>query len=174
MLLVIQMELPKRKNMRLKNYDYNSPGAYFITICTENRKNILSKIVGTGVLDGPQNVLTDYGKIADKCIDQLNNYYDYLNVDKYVIMPNHIHILLQIKYEKIGPSGTPVPTNEKQNSAVSQFVSTFKRFSNKEYGKNIWQRRSYDHVVRNDKDYKEIWEYIENNPINWNTDDLYC
>ena len=66
---------------------------------------------------------------------------------------------------------TPVPTKEikidNKNSAVSKFVSTFKRFCNKEYGENIWQPRYYDHVIRNQQDYNTIWEYIENNPRKW-------
>ncbi len=91
------MELPKRKPTRLKEYDYSSPGAYFVTICTKDRKQLLSKfIVGDGVLDVPQNVLTRYGKIADKYISQMSHFYDNISVDNYVIMPNHIHLLIQI------------------------------------------------------------------------------
>ncbi|MBQ3574018.1 MAG: hypothetical protein IJA16_05420, partial [Clostridia bacterium] len=85
------MELPKRKPTRLKGYDYSQNGAYFITICTHNRKQILSKIiVGTGVLDGPQNMLTYYGEIANKHLINIINFYDNIKIDKYVIMPNHI------------------------------------------------------------------------------------
>ena len=98
------MDLPKRKPTRLKNFDYSQPGAYFVTICTHNKQKILCDIVGTGVLDGPLNKLSDYGKIAERYILQLNDFYEHLSVDKYVIMPNHIHILLTVlKYD--GPSG---------------------------------------------------------------------
>ena len=81
-------------------------------------------------------------------------------------MPDHIHFILSVKN---GQSGTPVPTeetikNDNKNSAIAKFVSTFKRFSNKEYGENIWQPRYYDHIIRNQKDYNEIFQYIENNP----------
>ena len=134
-----------RKTTRLKNFDYNDFGAYFITICTENRKCILSQIVGTGLPDGPSIKLLHYGKIAEKHIKQMNDFYEHISVESYVIMPNHIHLLVLIK-EK-GPSRTPVPTI--QNSTLSKFISTFKRFCNKEYGKNIWQYRSYDHIIRN-------------------------
>ena len=137
-----------RHNTRLRGYDYNTPGAYFLTICVENRKCILSRIVGTGVLDGPNIDLLPYGHIAAKYIDQLNAFYDDISIESYVIMPNHIHILLQILE---GPSRTPVPTV--QNSVVSRFVSTFKRFCNKEYGENIWQARSYDHIIRDQRDF---------------------
>ena len=131
-------ELKKRKTPRYQSFDYNSSGVYFITICTQNRRCILSRIVGTGVPDCPQIELTKYGQVADKYIKQLNDFYNHLSVEKYVIMPNHIHLLLWVKENKYaienGQSRTPVPTNiERANSACSQFVSTFKRFCNKEY-----------------------------------------
>lgn len=164
------MELLKRKQTRLDNYDYGQEGAYFITICTQNRKRILSNIiVGTGVLDCPKIELLNHGRIADRYINQLNDFYDNISVDKYVIMPDHIHFILSVKN---GQSGTPVPTDKtkkinNKNSTVSKFVSTFKRFCNKEYGENIWQQRYYDHIIRNQKDYNEIFEYIENNARKW-------
>ncbi len=133
---------------------------------------MLSKIiVGTGVLDCPQNILTGYGEIANKHLVNMNNFYDNIKIDKYVIMPNHIHLLIQIleTAKPNGPSGTPVPTN----SLISKFVSTFKRFFNKEYGKNIWQGRSNDHILRGEKDYQKIWEYIDTNVIMWEKDCFY-
>ena len=165
----------------------------------------MSRVVGTGVLDGPRVELTEYGEIADKYIRQMSNFYTHLTVENYVIMPNHIHLLLRIENgvsengpsgtpgngpsgtpgnrpsgtpgngpsgtPENGPSGTPVPTA--QNSALARFVSTFKRFCNKEYGVNIWQRRSYDHIIRNQQDYDEHWRYIDENPARWLDDDLY-
>ena len=112
------------------------------------------------------------GQIADRYINQLNTFYDNVSVDKYVIMPDHIHLLITVSADSGGQSGTPVPTDEalkfdNTNSVVSKFVSTFKRFCNKEIGKNIWQQRYYDHVIRNEADYKEVWEYIEGNPARW-------
>ncbi|MBP3441852.1 MAG: transposase [Clostridia bacterium] len=159
-------DLPERKINRLKNYNYNTPGSYFITICTENKAEILSEmLVGTGVLDRPKNVLTEYGKIADKQLKRMSDFYSNISVDKYVIMPNHIHLLLTIRNVPDGPSGTPVPTN----SILARFISTFKRFCNKEYGRNIWQRGLYDHIIRNEEDYIETLSYIENNSLKWIT-----
>ena len=171
--------LQNRKTTRLKGTDYNSNGAVFLTICTKERRCILSRIVGTGVLDGPQNHLTRYGEIADKYINQLNDFYDDLSVESYVIMPNHIHILLWVKgiddgpsrTPDDGPSRTPVPTA--QNTIPARFLSTFKRFCNKEYGMNIWQYRSYDHIIRNRQDYEEHLRYIYENPMRWLYDELY-
>ena len=164
-------DLPNRRPMRLKNYDYSTEGYYFITICTENRKEILSKIVGTGVLDCPKIQLSQFGEIANKRIIEMKNFYDNILVDKYVIMPNHIHMLINITKNTDGQSGTPVPTMA--NSTISKFISTFKRFCNKEYGQNIWQARFYDHVICGEQDYNEIWEYIENNPARWQEDEFY-
>ncbi|MBE6592598.1 MAG: hypothetical protein E7642_01235 [Ruminococcaceae bacterium] len=165
-------EFAKRKTPRLQGFDYNSTGAYFITICTQNRRCILSHIVGTGVPDCPQIELTRYGEIADKYIKQLNSFYDHISIESYVIMPNHIHILLFIKQS--GQSRTPVPTNaDRANSAFSQFISTFKRFCNKEYGKNIWQTRVNDHIIRGREDYEEHLRYIYENPKRWLYDELY-
>ena len=133
----------------------------------------------TGVLDCPQIELTQYGEIADKYIKQLNDFYEHLSVEKYVIMPNHIHFLLWVKENKNktdnGQSRTPVPTNiERANSVCSQFVSTFKRFCNKEYGENIWQARFNDHIIRNRDDYEEHVKYIYEKPIRWYYDELYA
>ena len=163
--------MPSRKSMRLSEYDYSTPGAYFITICVAERREMLSNInVGTGVPDCPKNTLTKYGEIAEKRILEMDAFYDNIFVDKYVIMPNHIHLLVRI--EDSGRSGTPVPT--KANSIISRFISTFKRFCNRECGENIWQSRYYDHVIRNQRDYDEIWEYIENNPAKWEEDRFFA
>ncbi len=163
------MDFTQRKQNRLENFDYGQKGAYFITICVKDRNKILSNIVGTGVLDCPKIQLLNHGKIADKYINKLNNFYDNISVDKYIIMPNHIHLILSVKN---GQSGTPVPTNinlkiDNKNSPVAKFISTFKRFCNKEYGENIWQSRYYDHIIRSQEDYNEICEYIDNNPQKW-------
>ena len=166
-----EKKLMQRKTTRLKGADYSCSNVVFLTICTYERQCLLSRIVGTGVLDGPFIELTEYGKIADKYIHQLNDFYDHLSVVNYVIMPNHIHIMLWIKDDINGPSRTPVPTI--QNSIPSKFISTFKRFCNKECGKNIWQYRSNDHIIRNKQDFEEHMRYISENPLNWYYDELY-
>ena len=171
-----EKDFAKRKPTRLKTFDYSTAAAYFLTICTSERREILSEIVGDDVLGVPNtpivpgNVkLLPCGEIANKYIIQLNDFYENVHVDTYVIMPNHIHILLWI-----GKNGTPRTSSPtRQTSTVSHFVSTFKRFCNKEYGTNIWQRGFYDHVVRCGEDCDEIKRYIYENPINWYYDELY-
>ncbi len=176
------MSLPNRKDTRLSGYDYSAPGAYFVTICTKNREERLSKIrVGTDVLGGPQNELSESGRIVDKHLRNMSTFYANVRVDKYVIMPNHVHLLMPITERGAdGPAGTSVPTiKPKMNksaasqSILSQFVSTFKRFCNREIGENIWQMRSYDHIIRGEQDYRENWRYIDENPIKWELDEFY-
>ena len=99
----------------------------------------------------------------------MNEFYENITVDQYVIMPNLIHILLSVR--DYGSPRTSTPT--KQTSMVSQFVSTFKRFCNKENGMNIWQRGFHDHVIRGLEDYQEILKYIYENPMRWYYDELY-
>ena len=177
------MDMEERKPLRLKNFDYSKNGAYFITICTKDRKPLLSSIVGADVLDGPSNAsrhtptvtLKPHGIVADKYIRQLNDFYDHLSVNQFVIMPDHIHIVLIVQNasnedspnSSDGPSRTSAPTDSRQHSAVSRFVSTFKRFCNKEYGVDIWQRGYYDHIIRNNDDYEEVCRYIHENPLRW-------
>ena len=152
-----------RKPTRIKNYDYSSVGAYFVTICTKNRAEILSNIVGGDVLDAPFNVrLLPHGEIAEKYIKQLNDFYKEIKAESYVIMPDHIHMLLCISK---GALRTSPPT--KQHSFVSRYVSTFKRFCNRDYGENIWQESFFDHIIRNNEDFNEHMKYIHENPIKW-------
>lgn len=164
---------PVRKPNRLKQYDYSQNGAYFITICTEDRKCILSKVVGGGVLDAPSTRLTEYGSMVDHQIKSMNRHYQNVQTEKYVIMPNHIHLLIRISNEGVqiqnGPSGTPAPTN----AVIPAYISTLKRLCNRKFGKNIWQRSFHDHIIRTESDYEMIWAYIDTNPARWETDCFY-
>ena len=162
------MTLPTRKAIRLKNYNYSQAGAYFITICTKEKRKILGNInVGFGVCDEPRVQLTPYGSIADKYIKLMACKYENVSIDKYVIMPNHIHFIIVVN-DTGGLSQAPNPTNE----VIPKFISLFKRYCNREYGENIWQKSYNDHIIRGENDFLKIWEYIENNPIKWQ-DDLY-
>lgn len=165
------MELPHRKSPRLRDYDYSAPGAYFVTICTKDRKCILSRIVGGDALIAPQVILTEYGTVANEQIHRMDALYDHIAVDQYVIMPNHIHLLLRV--DANGPTGTSAPTRPRQHQAVADFVSTFKRFCSKAYGASLFQRSYHDHVIRSDADYEKIAAYIATNPTRWTEDCFY-
>lgn len=163
-----EKEFHKRKPTRLKDFDYNMEGAYFITICTQNRKNILSTIVGEG---SPLPQLSHYGKIVDKWVQKIPDKYQEISVDNYVIMPNHIHLLLLLT--KKDGRGDPSPT-------VVSVIGWLKCQVTKEINEacnivrgRVFQRSFYDHIVRNREDYKEIYKYICENPIRWHFDKLY-
>ena len=143
----------------MPQYDYSSNGYYFITICVKEKHKLLGKIVGDGAYDVPHTELSEYGKIAEKYIISSNNV-ENLTIEHYVIMPDHIHMLVYID-DIDGTSRAPSPTNSK----ISHMVSTFKRFCNKEYGENIWQRSFHDHVIRDEADYVRHYEYITSNPF---------
>ena len=101
-----EKELPKRKHPRLDNYDYSSTGAYFVTICTQNRRCVLSRIVGRGLAPAETTAIeyTSLGEIAEKQLFLLADRYPYLTIDQYVIMPNHIHAVLILSGETAGAS----------------------------------------------------------------------
>ena len=158
------MEYPNRKAIRLPAFDYHA-GAYFVTICTQDRKCILSNIfVGDGVLDVPLVHLSKFGEIVEQTLEEINDTYQHISIRKYAIMPNHIHLLVQI--EDNGTSRTPSPTNK----TLPMLISTFKRFTNKKCGIRLWQRSYHEHVIRNEQDYLEIWNYIDSNPQKWSED----
>ena len=163
------MELPKRKPNRLAEYDYSTPGAYFLTLCTEDKRCILGRVVGGGALDAPYVRLTKAGEIARKYLLSAEKIPG-IQVEKFVIMPNHIHVILWVEgTASSGPSRSPAPTNQ----AIPHFISTFKRFCNKEYGEDIWQRGFMDHIIRNREDYQQHLKYIVDNPVRWHFDELY-
>ena len=144
------MELPQRKKIRVGEYDYSQCGAYFVTICTQNRRPILSNIVG----DDAHIVPKRYGQIAEKYLRNA------AEIEKYVIMPDHIHMLIRLE-EQGAEKRSP------QASRIASIVRSIKTLTTKEIGEPIFQRSYYDHVIRNQRDYNEIWEYIENNPRKW-------
>ena len=152
-------ELPERKQNRIKNYDYATPGAYFITICTANREKLFWDCVGADIIR-PQNVtLSRMGKIAEAAILQIPTHYKGISVDKHCIMPDHIHLILRIES---GADGRMISA-----PTVSTVIGSMKRWVSRQVGRPIWQKSFYDHGIRNQQDYDEIWEYIENNPMKY-------
>lgn len=164
------MELPQRKNIRLQEYDYSSAGAYFVTFCTHNRKHTLSKVlVGDG---SPVPKLTASGLLTEKLVLQISEHFPSVIVDKYVIMPNHVHVLL---FFSVCGEGTGDPSPTLGNVVGWLKYQATKAINEKNDTKQqIWQRSYYDHVIRNQQDYDETWTYIENNPAQWAEDEYYC
>lgn len=151
----------------MKNFDYSSAGAYFITICTHNRKCLFSHIVGRGL--APAEIrYTAYGQIAKEQLFLLEKRYPFLRIDQYVIMPNHIHVILMLG-EAAGAS--PRPT-------VPDIVCAYKSLTTRECKKaipvdKVFQDSFYEHIIRGKEDYIGIAEYIINNPKQWEMDALY-
>ena len=153
----VRMQKQNRQQNRLENYDYSRNGAYFITICTQDRKPVLSTIVGDGF-----PVPKPIGEIAEAYIRRIPENYPNVTVDRYVVMPDHIHMLLRIE-----GTGNPSPT-------IGNVVGWYKYQVTKQAnrlrntpGAKLFQRSYHDHVIRNQQDYDEIWQYIENNPRKW-------
>ena len=162
---------PKRKSIRIEDYNYSTPGAYFITVCTANREKIFwsncrgelcspADTAPTGDRRSPLRVeLSDIGTIVDKEIQKLSSVYNAVRVDKYCIMPDHIHFILSIDTDENGRTQF-APT-------ISRVIKQFKGSITKQVGRPIWQKSFYDHGIRNQQDYDEIWAYIENNPLKY-------
>ena len=160
------MVLPQRKPNRLPDFDYSTPGAYFITICVKNRKNLLWADVGASIARLPNPRLSPWGQIVEQAIRNIPICYPAISLDHYVVMPNHIHLLLQIQTDKDGQAML-APT-------ISTVIQQMKGAVTKKIGLSIWQKLFHDHVIRNDADYLKIWEYIENNPYRWKEDCFYA
>ena len=149
------MEQPTRKNIRLTTYDYSSPGAYFITVCTKNKENLFWSNVGA-VIGRPEDVpLSRIGHIVDQAIKNIPNHYPTISVEHYVVMSNHIHLLLQIHTDADWRPVT-APT-------IPKVVNQLKGFVSKKAGFPVWQKGFYDHVIRSNPDFLECWQYIEGN-----------
>lgn len=152
-------ELPKRRSIRIANYNYSLPGMYFITICTANREKIFWNN-RRGDLRSPASVpLSEIGKIVNDEVHKLNSIYTAVHIDKYCIMPDHIHMILIISTDADGRTQF-APT-------ISRVIKQFKGSITKQIGSSIWQKSFYEHTIRNQQDYDEIWEYIENNPAKY-------
>ena len=166
---MIDSKLPKRKPTRWSEIDYSTAGLYFITICTHQRKQTLSTVVGEG-LAPPVIELTPYGEIAEQQLSLLKARFPSVDIDTYIIMPNHIHLILHLTNSAAG-GASPSPT---VSDIICAFKSLTTRLCKQKYNeKKIFQRSFYDHVIRNEHEYAEISKYIAKNPQTWREDSLY-
>ena len=156
--------MPKRKHPRLKEYDYSTNGAYFITVCTKDRKNLFAPVGADSIS----------ARMVKRTFLETIKRYPCVESPVFVVMPNHFHAIITISRADMESAPT-----------VSEIVQSFKRHSTLEYIKlvkqgvllpfdrQIWQRSFYDHVIRGQADYDEIYRYIEENPLRWELDKLY-
>ena len=168
------MEYKQRKNIRLEEYDYNSAGSYFITFCVQDRKKILSQIHVGALHEAPEIELTQYGKIVKDVIETVEKRFG-VTVDRYVVMPNHVHIIITVnECEERAIHESPL----RGRSVISKVVGYIKMNSSKKIHNinpeiNIWQRSYYDHIIRNEDDLFEKQNYIINNPAKWVEDEYF-
>lgn len=154
-----------RKESRIPDHPYNS-GAWFVTVCTQDRIHRFGKIQTVG--DGspvPHTALTQTGTMVKTYIRMISEKYPSVTVTSFVIMPDHIHMILLLEPQKCGP-GNPAPT---LGNVIGWFkYQTTKAFNvGKPNREKLWQRGYYEHRIRGDGDFRECAEYIENNPIAW-------
>ncbi len=168
------MDKPARKDIRLGNYDYSRNGAYFVTICTRDRKylfwnNYDVDHVGAA-FGGPHGkiTLTEYGKIVKDELKKIPSIYpNIVFIPKFVIMPNHIHLIIVLN--SFSESGPP-----KAAPTIGSIINKFKGAVSKKSGFKVWQKNFYDRILRNEQEYRGAWQYIENNPAEWENDELFC
>ena len=149
------MPLPKRKLARLSGFDYSSENYYYVTICTHNRENLF----------GMPDKITEYGKIAEKHLLNIEKHYDGVFIDKYVVMPNHIHAIIVIGCDPEAERSRPFPTLDTilglYKSGVSREIHTHSPQL------KVWQKSYFDKILRNEEAYFEVYRYIEENPGKW-------
>ena len=179
-----------RKSIRLKGYDYSQCGAYFITICTQNRENYLGRI-----LNG-QIELNDIGQIVEQCWLETQKRFENIFIDQFIIMPNHFHGIVIIKNNPINhrrglinqtptthqtPTTQQIPTTEKwilqknPKLVLGKIIRSYKASASRLIHLNgfhhfRWQQNYYEHIIRNKYELNRIREYIINNPIQWELD----
>jgi REP element-mobilizing transposase RayT len=186
----------QRKNIRLSNHDYSAKGIYFITICTKNREFFFGEIVANKM------ILSPIGMVAEQYLKEIPKHFNNVKMDEFVVMPNHIHCLINVGSQRVGLAHVPtLPDNPipigsrhvvnlhgrsvKQKNQfgkpvagsvsviMQQFKSSVKRWCNKNNHANFeWQSRFYDHIVRNEESLFRIKNYIYNNVKNWKEDSL--
>ena len=181
-------DLPVRKHPRLKGCDYSQNGAYFITFCVKGGHEMLGTIVGRDVLIAPcvpppitdsskctanhDDIiapcvqLSEYGIIVDKHIKIVSNLHKGLFIDKYIIMPNYIHMIIVLENIGHGAMKTSRPTN----AIIPSIIRSLKGMITKEVGFSLWQTSYHDHIIRNEAEYYRIWKYIDENPVRWQED----
>jgi len=172
----------KRKSMRLPNYDYSQNGAYFVTICTYNNKNIFCNTVGAGPSAGPkidtQIILNEIGTMVQSVWNEIPKHYPNLNIDQSAVMPNHFHGIIKISNNN-ETLGRPRGVSPTLSLSLPDIIHRFKSFTTAKYrhltGKSekLWQRSFHDHIIRNKHSLNAIRQYIINNPIKWELDNYH-
>ena len=167
-----------RRSIRLRGYDYSQPGAYFVTICTYQKECLL------GDVRAGEMALSPCGRIVQRAWDDLPNHYAYVELDAWVIMPNHVHGIMVLGSDAAGACGVqpglrpaPAAFPSARRHGLSEIMRALKSFSARRInrlrrspGTPFWQRGFYDHIIRHHREMDAIRQYIANNPLKWEFD----
>lgn len=167
------------ESTRLKNWDYSSSGYYFVTICTKNREHFLGEIINQNM------VLSEIGKIAYQNWSDIPNHFKNVDIDNFIIMPNHVHGIIiinvntavetchgmSLQLTKMLKNEFSKPIKNSLSMVINQFKGSVKRFCNKNDIFFEWQPRFYDQIIRDEKSLNNIREYIIKNPLKWSNDE---
>ncbi len=159
-----------RKHPRLAGYDYSQNGAYFITVCTKDREEVLGRInaVGRDALGAPRTILSAYGTNVEREIEETPMHYPGVSIDCYVIMPNHLHMIIVVNRDDGAPRASRPTT-----ALIPSIIAILKRKTNKAAGRPLWQSSYGDRIIRNEYEYLKVWQYIDENPLKWHEDRYY-
>ena len=163
--VLMSMDLRTRKKNRIEGYDYSSRGAYFITICVEERTAFLWE-QGVEIVHPDQPPLSQYGLIVDTAIRQIAEHYDNIVLDRYCIMPDHVHMIVFILPN--GKNHYPPVDDERTYSThatIQTMVGSMKRWVSKQIGFPIWQKSFHDRILWNQEEYREVCQYVSENPM---------
>ena len=168
-MIVYNPDIHHRRSIRLRGYDYSSDGAYFVTICTQNKLCLLGNVING------EMAINETGKITEQCWLQIPIHFPIAKLNAFIIMPNHLHGIIELcDDQNIVEANNYSPIRARGTSlTIGSIVRGFKIGVTKLIGRSIWQRSYYEHIIRDDEDYYHIEEYIRNNPINWQNDKLY-
>ncbi len=157
------MPLPKRKPNRLSSFDYGQNSAYFLTACTKDKECLLwsDRFPLTASSDDISH-LSAAGLAIDAAICEIPLRYPAITVEKYAVMPNHLHLLLLLQH---APS--------ESSPDISRVMQQLKSAATKKIGRSVWQKSFHDRIVRDEKEYQAIWAYIDANPARWHEDCYY-
>ena len=160
------LDMPRRRSLRLKGYDYSQAGVYFVTICAHGKVCLFGDVIGS------EMKVNELRRKVQAVWNGLPVHYPHVATDAFVVMPNHVHGVIVIR-----AGLKPAPT---ARHGLSEIIRGFKTFSarminefRKTSGTPVWQRNYYEHIIRNDADYDRIAEYIDNNPQRWAEDSLH-
>jgi putative transposase len=177
--MMLDHRIHHRRSIRLKGLDYTQPGAYFVTICTFQRDEIFGEVVESEMRLNPSGEI-----IRDEWFKTVQIWPNVeLHEDEFVIMPNHVHgIIWIVETDSAGATRRVAPTKGSRTlvpGSIGAILGQFKSITAKRInvvrgtpGVSVWQRNYYEHIIRNENELKNIWDYIDTNPLRWQEDQL--